>query len=78
MLKLEREINKKNNDELNKIKADREQYVSHLEAEVSRLKKAVHDIYTDIKLKGMKFITNAKPDKSVSDIFLNVFENYLK
>ena len=45
---------------------------------MSRLKKAVHDIYTDIKLKGMKFITNAKPDKSVSDIFLNVFENYLK
>ena len=74
----EREENLKSYEELSKAKKDREQYVSHLESEVSRLKKAVHEIYTDIKLKGMKFITNAKPDKNVSDIFLNVFENYLK
>jgi len=64
--------------ELKKAKEDRQQYVSHLESEVSRLKKAVHEMYNDIKLKGMKFITNAKPEKDVMDIFLNVFENYLK
>ena len=55
-----------------------EKYVKHLESENERLKKAVHEMYQDIKLKSLKYIKNAKPSSEQNDIFFNIFDNYLK
>lgn len=55
-----------------------EKYVKHLESENERLKRAVHEIYQDIKLKSLKYVKNAKPSSEQNDIFFNIFDNYLK